>query len=281
MSNSSQELVTVRSLTPKYENGEEIKWDLQLIKRLNLHATEAEKKIKCSTNDFVSNIVQLQKYSRINDIANHIHYDDAIGIYKYNDSKLQIYKVDKSEKKTQYSFGFKTLSKPRLCYMWDKAQLKLCKGGFGDFHILTMANEASLINIMEQIMGVYMHKIQRQSEPIPLTMEEGSLISVPKDIANKEKFMSRFFVLNSSENMKNIENNNVEEPIMLNRMSLQVYNELFNISDDKKVSDSQEFIVCTVFNGVEEKTKILQPSKESQFTFSLWLTPLIFIYVKN
>lgn len=130
-------------------------------------------------------------------------------------------------------------------------------------------------------MGVYMHKIQRQSEPTPLTMEEGVLLSIPKDIVNKERYLSKFFILDPSDNMKNIEENDIKEPMMIKRMSLDMFNQLFTISEDKKVSETQEFIVCTVFNGIEEKTKILQPSKESQCTFSLWLTPLIFIYVKK
>ncbi|AGQ20327.1 dbp [Clostera anastomosis granulovirus A] len=268
-------------VTPRYEEGEELKWDLQLIRRLNENVLEAEKRVKCTNNDFTRNIMELKKYNRINDMATHIYFDETHGLFRYNDTKLQMYKVDKSEKKTQYSFGFKTLSRPRLCYMWDKAQIKLCKGAFGDFHVMSMTHEASLINIMEQIMGGYMHKVQRQSEPIPITMEEGLLLSVPKDLTNKERFMSRFYVLNSADNANNIENNNIDEPMMISRMPPQLYADLFKIDADKKVSESRDFIVCTVFNGVEEKTKINTTNKESQCLFSLWLTPIVFVYVNN
>lgn len=272
---------TVQDLTPSYEDNEELKWDLKLIQRLNMQPLEAQKIFKCLTNDLNVNLMQLKKHYSINDMSTYIYYDEKNGTLKYNENKLQLFKEDKSDKKTLYSFGFKTLSKPRLCYMWDQAHVKLCKGAFGDFHIVTMTNGTSLINVMEQLMGWYMMKMQRQSDPVPLTMEDGSLIAVPKDLANKDKFMSKFFVLDTSENMKNIQDNNIQEPIMLTRMSLDMYNKLFHISEDKKVSELQNFIVCSTFNGVEEKTKILQPSKESQFTFYLWLTPIIFIYIKD
>ncbi|ABC61195.1 DBP [Choristoneura occidentalis granulovirus] len=270
---NDQQLIPIKNLTLNYEG--DLKWDLKLINFLNLNPYDVEKKIKCATNDFLTNIVQLQKYTRLNDIAAHILYKNERLIY--DDKKLQIYKIDKSEKKTQYLFGFKTMSKPRLCFTWSVAQVKLCKGGFGDFHILSLANEAPIINTMEQLMGEYMFKTNRQCEPTPLSMEEGVLVSVPKDIVAKEKFMSKFYVLNNTDNVTNIENNTIEEPFMLSRMTVNKYNELFNISSEKKVSNDVEFIVCTVFNGIEEKAKML-PTKETQLSFSLWLTPLIFIY---
>ncbi|UXX41875.1 dbp [Psilogramma increta granulovirus] len=274
----NQQLVPVQDLTINYEG--EVKWDLQLINCLNDNYMIIEKKIKCTTSDFRTNIIQLQKYTKLNDIVNHVYYKE--NRLMYNDKKLQIYKIDKTDKKTMYMFGFKTMSKPRLCYTWGMAQLKLCKGAFGDFHIVSMANEASIIHIMEQIMGEYMFKHNRQDEPTPLSMEDGALVSVPKekDLAAREKFLSKFFVLNTNDNVHNIESNTLDEPFMVNRMTLEMYNKLFTIDDDKKVSNDVEFIVCTVFNGIQEKAKLL-PTKETQLSFSLWLTPLVYIYVNK
>ncbi|QOD40034.1 dbp [Matsumuraeses phaseoli granulovirus] len=281
---SSSQIVPLNcnnDLTPNYNNdSHDLEWDLKLIKKLNTFK-EPSSMFKCATSDFASNIIQLKKYYRLKDMNFHIMFDDQNELYIYDNNKLQIFSVTKSEKKTLYSFGFKTLSKPRLCTFWDKAELKLCKGNFGDFIIMSMSNEPAMINVMEQIMGGYMMKINRQSEPTPLTLEEGCLISIPKDFSSKEKFMSKFFVLDAANNMKNIEDNDIKEPFMLSRMSMELFNHLFTITGDKKVSDSQNMIVCSIFNGVEEKTKLLMPTKESLSTFSLWFNPIVFIYVKN
>lgn len=255
-------------------------WDTKLIDQLNKGTIDPSRHFKCPTSDFASNIMQLKKYYSLRQMSPHIIYDSVQNTLKH-DEKLQIYSVTKTEKKTQFYFGFKTLSKPRLCTFWDKAQIKLCRGAYGDFVTMDTANGAALINVMERVMGVYMMKQQRQSEPTPLTIDEGSLISIPKDLSGRERFMSKFFVMDTMENMKNVEENDVNEPLMVTRMTLERFNELFNITPDKKVSEIHDFIVCSVFNGVEEKSKIVQPSKETQFTYSLWFTPLVFVYVEN
>ncbi|AIS92072.1 single-stranded DNA binding protein [Erinnyis ello granulovirus] len=277
---NNQQLMPVQDLTISYEG--EVKWDLQLLNCLNENTMMVDKKIKSSSNDFRTYTLQLQKYTKLNDIGVYISYDNTNNRLTYNDNKLQIYKIDKSTQKTQYMFGFKTMSKPRLCYTWGMAQLKLCRSAFGDFHVINMANEASIIHIMERIMGEYMFKQNRQPEPDPLSIEEGAMIPVPKekDLVARSKFLSKFFVLNTEDNIHNIETNTIDEPFMLSPMSLDMYNSLFEIADDKKVSNDAEFIVCTVFNGVNEKTKFL-PSKEMQYSFSLWLTPLVYIYVNK
>nr|AJA91708.1 DNA binding protein [Adoxophyes orana granulovirus] len=257
-----------------------IKWDQKLINNLNKQASESLRAFRCASNDFGIKALQLQKYCSLNDLVKHISVNKTDNSFSYEKDKLDFYKID-SEKKTQYMFGFKTISKPRLCYFWERAEIKMCRGTYGDFHIIAMINEASVINVMEHMMGIYMKKIQRQIHTTPITIDDGVLVSIPKEMPAREKFLSRFFVLDVADNSTNIENNTCDNPMVVSRMSIELYQKLFNVSDAKKISDCHNFIVCTLFNGVSEKTKILQPSKETQSSFNLWLTPIVFVYVRD
>nr|AUF82006.1 dbp [Cryptophlebia leucotreta granulovirus] len=278
---STQQLVPVENdLIHSSANIDSLEWDLQLIIKMNKNISKPSEVFDCLTNDFSRNILQWNKYYRLDDLSQHIIYDASTKYFKYNEAKVQIYSIEKSDKKTQYLIGLKTLSKPKLCSFWDKATLKLCKGNFGEFHILNLNNEPTLINYVEQFMGHYLFKNQRQPEPIPITMEDGALVSVPNNFTEKERFLSRFFVLNTVENQKNIEENTQLQKYVLNRMSLDFYQKLFKTEDNRNVSDVHEFIVCTVFNGVEEKIKFMK-NKDSQFSFSMWYTPLVYIYVRK
>nr|QGY99445.1 DBP [Cydia pomonella granulovirus]QGZ00013.1 DBP [Cydia pomonella granulovirus] len=278
---STQAVPSANELTQSIANLDALEWDLQLIVRMNKNMVTPNDVFNCITSDFARNILQWNKYYRLEDLSKHIVYDAPTKSFKYDESKIQIYSIEKTDKKTQYMIGLKTMSKPKLCSFWDKATVKMCKGGFGEFHIINLNNEPTLINYVEQFMGHFMFKRQRQSEPTPLSMEDGALVSVPSGFTEKERFLSRFFVLDTNDNQKNFEENTQVEKYILNRMSAEFYHQLFEIPDKKNVSESHEFIVCTVFNGVEEKVKILKPSNESQFSFSMWYTPIVFIYVRK
>nr|UYX49703.1 DBP [Darna trima granulovirus] len=272
--NSNSQLVAVKSITINHKEDENTKWDYKLLKRLNSNFKEAEKKIKCTTNDYYNNIIPLSKYYQINDLSKHIYYDDSYNVYNYDDNKLQIYKLESGEKIT-YLFGFKTLTKPKLTYIWDKGQLKMGTGKHGKFFKMSIDNEMSIINVMEQVMGNYLKANQIQCEPIPVTIDDGLLLDKPEQATEKEKFMSKFFILNYNDNIKNIEENDIVEPFMIKRMPLTIFEKLFEIPQSQHFSESRPFIICTVFNGVHEKIKKMQRS------MSLWMTPLIFIYVNE
>ncbi|AKN80801.1 single-stranded DNA binding protein [Diatraea saccharalis granulovirus] len=253
------------------------KWDKQLIDQLNTGDIDPEQKIMCDTNDYILNISQLKKYRPLSGMVKYITDDGD-----YDEKKLQIFCLaSKSDKKTQFLFGYKTISRPRLSYFWDKVQVKLCEGGFGDFMVVRTNNEPYMIHIMEKVWGKFLMKKQRQPDCTPPTMEEGALVSIPKDFSNKEKFMSKFFVLETGQNMHNVENNNTDEPFMITRMGLEMFKTLFNVPPSQKTSEAQDFIMCAVLNGVEERIKICQATRDSQISFSMWFSPIVFIYINK
>lgn len=55
-------------------------------------------------------MVKCNKYARLEQLSQHFVYDETTETYTYNDQKVQIYSVVKSDKKTQYMIGLKTMS---------------------------------------------------------------------------------------------------------------------------------------------------------------------------
>ncbi|APO13951.1 DBP [Plodia interpunctella granulovirus] len=270
-------------LVPVTDAAVSLEWDTKLLEKFNNGKLLPQKQLTCASHDLLVNINDLRKHPLVSAMQDHIYFDDKCNSLRHKKDKIQIFVSKKSNAtRTTYSIGLLTLSKPRNCHMWDKADVRKCNSNFGSFLTMKLHNESILINVMEQVMGAYFMDTNVQKEATAVKMEEGCLIPMQKDLVSEHRLMSKFFVLDVIDNGKNIEDNDIIEPFMLKRMTKVEFDNLFMIPATVKFSDTHTFLVGTVFNGIIEKVQIPMNMEDSrQRTFSLWMTPHVFIYVKK
>nr|QBH67337.1 double stranded DNA binding protein [Phthorimaea operculella granulovirus] len=249
-------------LSNDYDN---MKWDDKIVYDLNTNKKNTSDLFLCTDLKCIS-----APYTNIDQLTKHITVLDE-GCVEYNIQKLDIFCTEnKTKTKKLYSIGHKSIGKPKLTGFWDKVNLKMCQAK-AKFLVMTPNIEPGLRRAAE-----CPSPWKREALSISPMMrhnwtEEGSVINIPDDATQLDKFYSKFFVLEEKENTKNIENNCTDDKFLIRRMTMKELKNLFELKTN--VSSSHEFITYTTFNGVEEKI--------SDCTFYLKYTPMLFIYIKK
>lgn len=267
------------ALVPIYDKT----WQQKLIEQLNDHP-DPTKMMMCTASPTTLSVAlnNTIKYAQLSVMKN------ALVTNEYNNLALDKNKMVIREKKfmckdtnmlkkISYVIGLKRLGGVRLCYYWDKCEVKMCKSKIGKFLVYEGELEMRIIDIMSTLMGNYFHEQGRQNEAEQIIIIDGNnFVNVPKedDVANRKMFMNKFFVLKHSDNVANISASDFTSGrIELDPMSPKQFKEIFELCEDKNVSKSSSFIVASALKDVTESL-----AGETE-TFSLNLLPLIFVFI--
>ncbi|AER41501.1 DNA binding protein [Epinotia aporema granulovirus] len=267
------------ALLPVYDRT----WQQKLIDQLNNYP-DPTKVVMCTTSPSHLNVALngITKYAQLSVMKN------ALITNQHNQLVLDknkmvirpknfVCKDTNMIKKISYVIGLKRLGGVRLCYYWDKCEVKMCKSKIGKFLVYEGEFEMRLIDIMSTLMGNYFQETKRQEEADQIIIGDGNnYVNVPKedDVANRKMFMNKFFVLKHGNNAANISEADFESGRMeLDPMSPKQFKEIFELYEDKNVSKSSTFIVASALKDVTESL-----SGEIE-TFALNLLPIMFIYI--